>query len=52
MQQWRISFTSIINFSFLLSAIPRVAALAWVADQSSSSAVYSYLLVGAPLMAV
>jgi ABC-2 type transport system permease protein len=29
-----------------------VAALAWVADQSSSSAVYSYLLVGAPLMAV
>ena len=51
-QQWKTTATSISSLSFLVQAIPVVAVLAWIATRSDSAFVLTYLLVGAPLMAI
>jgi ABC-type polysaccharide/polyol phosphate export permease len=48
-QQWKAMFTSITSLSFLISAVPTVAVLAWIAIRSNNQQVLTYLLVGAPL---
>jgi ABC-2 type transport system permease protein len=50
--QLKITTVNIGSFSFLLEAIPMVAVLAWVATQSDNVSVLTYLMVGAPLMAI
>jgi ABC-2 type transport system permease protein len=49
---WKTTTSSIWSLSFLISAVPMVAVWAWIAIQNPDPAVFSYLIVGAPLMAI
>lgn len=51
-QQWKTTATSIFSLSFIIQSIPVVAVLAWIAIRSDSVFVLTYILVGAPLMAI
>lgn len=51
-QQWKTTATSIFSLSFLITAVPTVSVLAWIAIKSNSADVFTYLLVGAPIMAI
>jgi len=51
-QQWKTTSSDIASFSMLLETIPLALALTWMAMQSPTPAVLTYLLVGAPLMSV
>jgi ABC-2 type transport system permease protein len=52
MQHWKTTTFNIWSLSFFVGAAPQVAVFAWVAIKNPDSSVYSYLIIGAPLMAV
>jgi ABC-type multidrug transport system permease subunit len=50
--QWKASATSAVNLHFLIGGVPMAAVVAWIASQSDNPSVLTYLLVGAPLLAI
>ena len=51
-QQWKTVATNIFSLSFIVQFILVVAVLSWIAIRSDSTFVLTYILVGAPLMAI
>jgi ABC-type multidrug transport system permease subunit len=51
-QQLKNTTVSLNSLTFLFAAIPTVGVYAWIALQSQDTSKFSYLLVGAPLMAI
>jgi ABC-2 type transport system permease protein len=49
---WKTTASDLWNLSFFISTVPTVAVMAWIAIQRPDPAVLSYLIVGAPLMAI
>ncbi len=51
-QQWKTTASDLASLSMFFENIPLAAVLAWMAMQSDTPEVLTYLLVGAPLMAI
>jgi ABC-2 type transport system permease protein len=49
---WKTTTSSFWSLSFLISTVPMVAVWAWIAIQNPDPSVLSYMIVGAPLMAI
>ncbi len=51
-QHWKTTTSSFWSLSFLIGILPQVAVFGWMASKNPDASVYSYLIIGAPLMAV
>jgi len=49
---WKTTTSSFWSLSFLIGSVPIVAVWGWIAIQTPSPSVLSYLMVGAPLMTI
>lgn len=52
LQQWKTTSTDIASVSMLLENLPLAMVLAWMAMQSQTPTILTYLLVGAPFMSI
>jgi ABC-type polysaccharide/polyol phosphate export permease len=51
-KEWKTTATVFSSLAFLLEAVPMVAVIAWIANQSDDPSVLTYMVVGAPLVVV
>jgi len=52
LHQWKITFADITSLSMYIMNLPMVIIFAWIAHRNPDPSVLTYLLIGAPLMAI
>ena len=51
-QHWKTTTANFWSLSFFIASVPQVAIYAWIAVQNPNPGILSYLIIGAPLMAI